>query len=156
MSPAVPFQPGTPTMTARGLSCAGPHVRYINWRPSEADHAGGPSLHSEGPGGRTTGFSLGAHAAKATPIASARIRVAARSIEGEKAPASAVVSNLEFESKGRIFLFAEAYGVLRKIQDYMHRSIAAMRLTHPQNNSGPDDSGFATSCKTCRGRRGFR
>src|SRR5262245_39460663 len=60
MSPAVPFQPGTPTMTARADLCEGPHVRYISWRPSEVFQLGGPSLQRAGPNRRTTGGVCGA------------------------------------------------------------------------------------------------
>jgi hypothetical protein len=81
MSPAVPFHPGTPTTIARGSPCAGPHVRNIIWRPSDARQLGGPSLHIAGPSRCTTGSSCCAHDATARPIASANIRAVARRIE---------------------------------------------------------------------------
>ena len=81
MSPAVPFQPGIPTTIARTPFCAGPQVRYMIRRPSEVRHAGGPSLHIAGPSRRTTGGSREAHAARAAPIARAKVHAAKRRVE---------------------------------------------------------------------------
>ena len=64
MSPAVPFHPNAPTMTARADPIAGPHVRYISCRPSEVLQLGGPSLQSAGPNRRTTRACCGAQETK--------------------------------------------------------------------------------------------
>ena len=79
MSPAVPFQPGTPTTTARDGPCKGPHVRYINCWPSEVSQLGGPSLQRGGPNRRaTTGPCRCAHDATVTATASTKTRAVAR------------------------------------------------------------------------------
>lgn len=87
MSPAVPFQPGIPTTIARTPFCAGPHVRYMIRRPSDARHAGGPSLHIAGPSRRVTGGSREAHAPRAAPSARAKVHAIKRRVKLRLLPA---------------------------------------------------------------------